>query len=483
MLSSSCLSDVPEEIWLQIFKAYLDTAHAAALAPNLDRKTMMPLHHAFLHSNPFVLSAVCKDWRSICLDNSTLWSTLYLCFSTHYDDPLMRRRGEGRRQLLKKVIDGMELWLARTKNQPLFISFNMHLSTHHPPCPLIKGSAQQIQTLDIRLPPRWYNAFDKLEFPLLTTLKVQVPGVKVISGYRTRGADIAAPLDLSQCPRLSSVEVTGIFSHNQIVLPWHQIVKIQLSEVVPRDLVEVLTLLPNIEECLMDFGDSSDYMGHDFPTERVRARNLKSLTLKNVGYKAGSILRIIPLHLCHLGVLLRHIGFDGAGYEERDGIFDHIPPFSDTLLSLSINLCPSTSRGRAKYIVFLSQFRSLVTLELLNTEKMLYNDFIEALLMVPGRLPNLRSVTINWQSASNVYDDVLLAALRFRRNVDAGLNVGSEEPPAPHAGAVLERFELQCWSAEGSEPPGASIKPELMQLVRDGLKLEIFDRRTGLYTP
>lgn len=480
MLSSSCLSYVPEEIWLQIFKAYLDTAHAAALAPDLDRKTIMPHHHAFLHSNLFVLSAVCKDWRSLCLNNSILWSALYLCFWTYYDDRRTLKRRGGKPQLLKKVINGMELWLSRAKKQPLFISFNIHPSTHPRPCTLITGRAQQIQTLDIRLPPNWYNAFDKLDFPLLTTLKVQVSGVKVNwNGTRSRWATMTAPLDLSQCPRLSSVEVTGTFSHNQIVLPWHQIVKIQLSEVVPRDLVEVLKLLPNIEECLMDFG-GSDCMGHDFPTGRVRARNLKSLTLKNVGYKAVSILRTIPLHLCSLRVRVLHMGFDG--YEARDKIFDPILPFSDTLLSLSINLCPSTSRGRAKYIVFLSQFRSLVTLELL-TEKMLYNDFIEALLMVPGRLPNLRSVTINWQFASNVYDDVLLAALRFRRNVDAGLNVGSEEPPAPHAGAVLERFELQCWSAEGSEPPGASIKPELMQLVRDGLKLEIFDRRTGLYTP
>ncbi|KAF6752600.1 hypothetical protein DFP72DRAFT_904159 [Ephemerocybe angulata] len=99
-----CADDMPHEIWLRIFQTCVQLYRA----PD-DNPFAKPRSNAKLPCTPFLLSAVCTDWRKISLSNSTLWSTVFIVLVGT----------SGGRQDPKLRIEAMELWIQRARSLPL----------------------------------------------------------------------------------------------------------------------------------------------------------------------------------------------------------------------------------------------------------------------------------------------------------------------------------------------------------------------------
>nr|GAT54153.1 predicted protein [Mycena chlorophos] len=206
---------LPVELCAHIFRLYLEKP----------RREPTGTRHPRIPDSPFLLGAVCRQWRALCLSEPKLWDAINI-----YPPQSLS---------VADYMDLVELWLARSKDRPLHIYCSRKLASQYvyrliDVC--VRPHAPRVKDLRIRLAEEHVPQFkDAIVFglPLLSRLSI---------GYRFASRE-AARLSwgdtLGNSSRLTELSLAGL--HLDILkLPLPQITLLYLANLSVSDCVRIL---------------------------------------------------------------------------------------------------------------------------------------------------------------------------------------------------------------------------------------------------
>jgi hypothetical protein len=337
--------------------------------------------------------------------------------------------------------------------------------------------AVQVKQLDIFLSAEWYPLFNAIDFPILEKLKLWIPEMWPADG--TLDSEITelsgvegSPLDLTSCPRLSSIEMDGSYrEHSHVTLPWAQIREVHAGWIRPLVYPEILDLMPNIQRCTLD-GDAM--YDTDFNFVEEDADQFQEMDRRE-GEWALEELKVVSMDPVIITALLDYSPLslkrillmpDGRSDHIDDATFlQSITPFSATLNSLAIHRYWFNDFDAL--VDALIQLNSLVSLQVrVGTENRGLNDvfFFAQTLCKSDTLPSLEAVSIR-TTKLQFTGDILQLILTNR-------GYPKESPRARCA--VLQELELTSTESKTSMEPVTPERAVLLKgYVKDGLRLTI----------
>lgn len=465
---------LPDELWVKIFK------NSMADGPAQVAKTSYALRSFRRVTNPFLLNSVCKEWRRICKAHAEVWDTVFMAFAW--------MDGETKEMIkaFKQRVNALGLWMLRAGTRTISLTYRIIETDYFPfdnsnamGLPrIVAYHARRIKYLDCVVSSTWYNIFKRVPFPVLEKLKFicgdYAEHIAGDGGYPF-GHDYCrwtqdSVLDLAgSCSKLTTVWLEASFSSIGLMLPWDQIVDIEVGHVERALAIEILERLPNLRRCKMamapyvtddDWMQSPDNHGRFEGRGRVTATALETLALRTLAPSAfGDILGIAPLSLKGIDV---H-NFNEPPLDEGL-VLDPLLPFASTLETLSIGFCSPLDTDQL--VAALSQLNAIVSLTIAfgDQAEPLDDGFMRSVLTTPGVLPRLQRVFV---ATSDLWigDDALLKFLRYRGHANANGDSVS-----------CERIrEVRLGLMEGAVAPRLQLETvaELGRMVANGLQFRI----------
>ncbi|KAJ7052944.1 hypothetical protein C8F01DRAFT_562461 [Mycena amicta] len=292
---------LPVEITEEIFTQAVEKLEIGGVAPLL-----MPL----------VLASVCRAWRRIALNLSTIWSKLVLAQGDDIDPPW--------------TAEFIRILFARAKNRPLELEvYNLTETTFFDIFPLLCDYSAQWSKFGCHFdqgnePPS--TLFDAVHGKLPNLRALELRGVyDSIDGLRIttfKNAPKLREICLSMVP-LSLVD-----------LPWGQLTKVSYSGLDIWDSVEILEAIVNVEHLTLHVFE----LPGDSQWPRPEPIELVHLHTLHLEYKSDSALMgtdaLIAPAMQHL-----HADFDPVSLSDAAAsrIADLLDRSQCTLLSLSLN--------------------------------------------------------------------------------------------------------------------------------------------------
>ncbi|KAJ7769660.1 hypothetical protein DFH07DRAFT_281600 [Mycena maculata] len=228
---------LPVEITTEIFLWCLTNA----LIPSRNKLRKTPLDKP-----PILLTRICRDWREIALSTPHLWNHVCLEF--------------GGARGLRGYIDAwwvsfLDIWILRAQGQPLSMTISNLTSDTDP-------NAALVPLLD-RHRPRWRDVTLKLPFdlfyhfegheclPMLRRLSLETHGI-------SRDLDIPSPITaFERAPALDHLCLGGGLRPSHFLLPWTQLVGLELATAGAQDCLDCLRSAPNLVSCSFEIRESS----------------------------------------------------------------------------------------------------------------------------------------------------------------------------------------------------------------------------------
>ncbi|PBK84398.1 hypothetical protein ARMGADRAFT_1170039 [Armillaria gallica] len=229
---------VPEDVVREIFLTSLATEEEGT--DTLSRQFV-----------PLVLSQVCRDWRSIALSTSRLWSSIKLDFDLYHDE------------MACQYLLQMYLLRSATHDITLFIHSMRDISSCHL-IPAILLSAPRWTNLSVSIPYHSLHTFSAARGSLhrLNRLSIQfigdVPDLPV---------GLAEPVfdAFEYAPLLRSFSLKGAYEGSkQISLPWSQITEYAGDEGT-TSFADILKLAPRMESASLRLKKLWPHEVHNFP--------------------------------------------------------------------------------------------------------------------------------------------------------------------------------------------------------------------------
>jgi len=298
---SSPIGHLPLELLLRLFHAVLDVTQApSASEPSVttDVTSYSPpdlISELFSLTRvraPFVLASVCRHWRRIALDNATLW--------THIVVPSPRYSTLTRSSLLTGPL----------KRQ-------IRRFTRH----WMALLASQIErSRDAPLDVRWFMLDAMLMYPLYGG-----PNRKLFNLHR-----IALDVLLPHCARFAKLRMimNGAVTGDSLV--WPLIGQVQPHDSVLPWFLSVTLDMPMLEELVLDFRESHEYL---MPTFHFKNSRLKRFCVR--GLIAFNTQTQIQIRLSSNLLVRLELGFEGATLQ---GLLAIIAICASTLEVLQLTL-------------------------------------------------------------------------------------------------------------------------------------------------
>ena len=180
---------------------------------------------------PLFIGSICRLWRDVAWSTPLLWNTILLHVSPD------RKHHDTQVQLLGD-------WLLNARSAPLSIKLIVEDERESVLCAfeaimriLITRSDYWL-TFDSRLPPQCHNIFKNINFPMLTSVSLQLSN--------TVSTSIIPDMFLT-APKL--VDVNLLNCHFPLMLPWEQVRRFRTGLSSITECLKVLRESPNLQEC------------------------------------------------------------------------------------------------------------------------------------------------------------------------------------------------------------------------------------------
>ncbi|KAK0479517.1 hypothetical protein IW261DRAFT_1365103 [Armillaria novae-zelandiae] len=223
---------IPEDIICEIFLACWETE--GEIKDSLNGKFA-----------PFVLSKVCREWRSIALSTSRLWSTISLDFDLYRNDSMEC-------QYL------LQMLLSRSTTRDIILSVhsNKEITKNHL-MPILLMSAPRWTDVSISIPYLSLHAFSAARGYLHRLKHLHVDFIRGIARMRI---PLSKPVfdAFEYAPLLRSLSFPGVFNVvQQTNLPWSQLTKYTGHDWTSTYL-EIFKLAPDMEAATLQCADDSE---------------------------------------------------------------------------------------------------------------------------------------------------------------------------------------------------------------------------------
>ncbi|KAK7063512.1 F-box domain-containing protein [Favolaschia claudopus] len=256
---------LPVEITAEIFAQHVDELFGQWLVP------VVPLHNA-RSAGPLFLSQVCRAWRSIAINMSSLWCGV----RASYNGPI----APDWRNLL-------EYWLARAGNQPLYLDLARDSSQSALLYSTVAPYSSQLRALECCLPTPTSRPVDTIRgrLPLLRQLTVWLR-----AGAEFDESDMSLVTTFSDAPDLRKV-VIKYLPLRWISIPFAQLTHLTLLGQTIAEGIEALHQSPNLEDLSLDLRGP---LGEIRPIP-VTLNRVRELRLPNDFEWTGSYLPYLTL--------------------------------------------------------------------------------------------------------------------------------------------------------------------------------------------
>ncbi|KAJ7642260.1 hypothetical protein FB45DRAFT_902119 [Roridomyces roridus] len=289
------VADLPAEIIIEIFLRYFHHARIGGQEPLLAAaaKNLPDWVHA---CGPLLLASVCRKWRDIALALKPLWSTFYVVTPETAMDSVQKL---------------LECWLPRAGDHRLNVSL---FSSQTWVLGHLGPYLEQLGLLHLRL-------HIQTSFPN-ETLQGKIPHLRSLHlSSNSNGLEaLAVPITaFSEAPQLRALTLSN-FPAQSIMLPWTQLVWLEIQGVFPDQCLDVLRNTTALERLAVDLIDSEVAPG----PAGLRLPNLHTLKL---GKYQQSLILLDELTL----PVLTHIQFcllePPPLPDPLPAVFDNVPRF------------------------------------------------------------------------------------------------------------------------------------------------------------
>ncbi|KAJ7627049.1 hypothetical protein FB45DRAFT_795265 [Roridomyces roridus] len=415
----SKLDTVPEDLEAQrdaiLDELDLVTYPVLTLAPEVTTEIFMWCKVNSLHSRsislyftPFLLTRICRAWRSLALSIPALWDSFPDLHLEYYPD----------------VEESVDEWLTRAGTRPISLAL----------CAPPDAEAPVVERMVHKYAARLKHL--RLDVPSLEDFKA-VPAFPVLSQLVISNLDDMDDIltgennlfDADGAPALDHLSLTSVLPISLINMPWKQLTKLSLCFV---PLTHTLTALQSATG-LVEFNRRFSPEEEEEPDTSLSVRHTLitsfALTGRDEDHDILPWLTLPRLERMQLG------GIDG---EYEDTLDSNVSPFlervSSTLTTLVLGMAPTPP------VEWLLPLTELTTLELVRSNRSVWRgpqfttDVIRALdrRTSPDVLPKLQTFVLS-NCGSDRVDDELLGVLGSRCDEDG-------------AHARLESFRL-IWTA------------------------------------
>ncbi|KAJ7623912.1 hypothetical protein DFH06DRAFT_1446584 [Mycena polygramma] len=204
-------------------------------------------------SSPTILAQICRQWRAISLDLSSLWSFISLDGSETGRECRMVR-----------------LWLERSRSCPLDIRLGRNINWANDA--LVEGVVSHRA--------RWESLKVELGTVVAQALRIFDGPMPLLRHFEMLvDDDLPDALAFNEVPLLRSVVLNDL-AVRQIILPWTQLTSLTLLRVYPAECVPVLVQTHNLLHCRLVV--CFDGTGRDAkPRPDITLPSLESLALRN----------------------------------------------------------------------------------------------------------------------------------------------------------------------------------------------------------
>ncbi|KDR84124.1 hypothetical protein GALMADRAFT_205867 [Galerina marginata CBS 339.88] len=214
---------LPVEVASRIFITYVDDINA-----ELDLEEEGIVMKRIVHP-PFVLAAVCKDWRDIVTSTPQIWSTANI-------------------HIGRNVIPEVELtiqWITRSGRLPLNISLSLwsvpNPDSLSPLFQAIREQAPRWRRLSLRLPSNFYPIFikDITRAPFLEYLQLYHPRFHG-GGFHLPNTPLLSRLHLSDTPLAN------------LTLQWDNLTDLQAQDTFVNEILEIFRRAQQLVTCKLE---------------------------------------------------------------------------------------------------------------------------------------------------------------------------------------------------------------------------------------
>ncbi|KAJ7679267.1 hypothetical protein DFH06DRAFT_1078732 [Mycena polygramma] len=229
---------LPEDVVAEIFTACLPQERNAVMSAA---------------DSPLLLCHVCRAWRNLALLTPRLWASLHIVAS-------------GEASKLQQINDAVELWLSRSRELPLSISFVRSLSA------CVGSDFSVLFATLVRYACRWRRIRFALDndpsiVPLVMLSSADVPNLETIvlqNYYRDRDEPAWRALSFITTSSLRSVALAGVSDSIHTLISWSRLRHLFLGhdphssgwQTVAEGL-KMLRCCPDLETCTLALTSSS----------------------------------------------------------------------------------------------------------------------------------------------------------------------------------------------------------------------------------
>ncbi|KAK7001867.1 F-box domain-containing protein [Favolaschia claudopus] len=413
---------LPVEITAEIFAQHLDGLFGEWL-----QSPVVDLQNA-RSAGPLFLSQVCRAWRSIAINMSSLWCGVRASYSG--------RIAPDWRNLL-------EYWLARAGNQSLYLDLArdpIQTALLHS---TVAPYSSQLRALECCLPTPTSYPVDTIggRLPLLRRLKIWwTPETEIDESEMTPIATF------SEAPELRKVEISYL-PLRWISLPFAQLTHLTLFGQNIAESIEALHQSPNLEDI------SLDLQGPLGETQLipVTLNHVRELRLPNDFEWTRSYLPYLTLH----GLRSLEIMSEYSREDDVEVFRAFLQRSQCTLDSLSLH-CDFRVAMSA-----LEATGNVSKLTIYNIDWNTWNleQFLVQITSDPTFLPNLRSLHLLYCETIIPYAKVVdLLSARWKN---------------PEGVARLESFRFIRERGDTDDEPSAALQARLSSLADEGLDIRI----------
>ncbi|KAK7043000.1 hypothetical protein VNI00_008738 [Paramarasmius palmivorus] len=399
-----------------------------------------------------VLSSVCGRWRELAMSTPSLWSSIRISCST-WDD-----------NTCESLVYLTRIFLERSRSYPLkldldFILFHFEYEewTH-------AGSAFGLlvqhshRWLSLKLLVQRYD----FDHTLFRSLRDQLPMLRYLSVDDEVGDDLDSESGtlFEHCPNLTSVQLRADRGFSAgIVLPWSQLVTLDVPEGLIEPLLQVLKECSGLErlslgEITRDYRDADDNSEEDegpiFHSSTIRHLTIHATNIRQI----SRILKRITMPQLASIEIRRDARYNWGLVGWNEEIFaDFMSRSACSITSMRLEVLPITDRQLISLLTLVPSLRTLAIQEVIKdrddkpatiSEDFLHHLTVEYQIPSSARhfLPQLSDLALT-VSGKHLHEQALLQALSSRWTPDTSSQVDR-----------LRAFSLTVVGSQGDSSPG-----------------------------
>lgn len=197
-------------------------------------------------AGPWVVSQVCRRWRSMALSCSAMWSSMSLQVSEWQDfdlkDPISLVNEALHRSGGRDLRFQLDCRLPQQVQQDMLEAFARH--------------APRWKDVDLRIPPALLPVLNACNgsLPLLSKLRIDVDTAYDSGSVLHASEEVIA---FQQSQHLRSITIDGFRSpETMLKLPWTQLTSIEIYKATRSAMKTILQAVPSLEDLVIEFEES-----------------------------------------------------------------------------------------------------------------------------------------------------------------------------------------------------------------------------------